>query len=129
MQIKLTSIMVTDQEKALKFYIEVLGFQKKTEIPLGKFKWLTVVSPEAPDGVELVLEPTEFPPAKSYKKALFEAGIPSASFDVKDIQEEYERLTKLGVYFKSGPSSMGPVIVAVLDDTCGNLLQLTQMAK
>ncbi len=128
MQIKLTSIMVTDQEKALKFYTETLGFLKKTEIPLGKFKWLTVVSPEAQDGVELVLEPMEFLPSKPYQKALFEAGIPSASFNVKDIQEEYERLTKLGVDFISGPSSMGPVIVAMLDDTCGNLIQLTQMA-
>jgi predicted enzyme related to lactoylglutathione lyase len=128
MQIKLTSIMVTDQEKALKFYTETLGFLKKTGIPLGKFKWLTVVSPEAQDGVELVLEPMEFLPSKPYQKALFEAGIPSASFNVKDIQEEYERLTKLGVDFMSGPSSMGPVIVAMLDDTCGNLIQLTQMA-
>jgi catechol 2,3-dioxygenase-like lactoylglutathione lyase family enzyme len=126
MKIVVTSVMVTDQEKALQFYTGILGFIKKTEIPLGKFKWLTVVSPEAPDGVELMLEPMEFPPAKTFQKALFEAGIPAASFAVKNIQQEYERLEKLGVMFKTKPTQMGMVTVAVLDDTCGNLIQIAQ---
>jgi predicted enzyme related to lactoylglutathione lyase len=128
MKIVVTSVMVeaSDQDRALKFYTEVLGFIKKTEIPLGKFKWLTVVSPESPDGVELLLEPMEFPPAKIFQRALYEAGIPLTSFGVDDIQKEYDRLTKLKVVFKSKPTVMGSVTVAVFDDTFGNLIQIAQ---
>jgi len=126
MKIVLTSVMVDNQEKALKFYTEKLGFLKKTDIPLGTFKWLTVVSPDAADGVELLLEPMEFPPAKVYQKALFDAGIPCASFGVDNIDSEYERLEKLGVKFKMKPTSMGSVTIAVFEDTCGNLIQIAQ---
>ena len=126
MKIVLTSVMVDNQEKALKFYTEKLGFLKKTDVPLGTFKWLTVVSPDATNGVELLLEPMEFPPAKVYQKALFDAGIPCASFGVDNIDSEYERLEKLGVKFKMKPTSMGSVTVAVFEDTCGNLLQIAQ---
>ena len=127
MKIKLTSVMVDDQDKALKFYTEVLGFVKKTEIPVGKFKWLTVVSPEGPDDIELLLEPNENPAAKTYQKALFEQGIPLTAFAVDEIQKEYERLKKLGVVFKAPPTSAGPATIAVFDDTCGNLIQLYQV--
>jgi catechol 2,3-dioxygenase-like lactoylglutathione lyase family enzyme len=126
MKIKLTSVMVDDQEKALKFYTEVLGFVKRNDIPLGEFKWLTVVSPEGPNDVELLLEPMGFLPARTYQKALFEEGIPAASFAVDDIQEEYERMKKLGVVFRSEPTKIGPVTVAVFEDTCGNLIQMAQ---
>jgi catechol 2,3-dioxygenase-like lactoylglutathione lyase family enzyme len=126
MKIKLTSVMVDDQEKALKFYTEVLGFVKRNDIPLGEFKWLTVVSPEGPNDIELLLEPMGFPPARTYQKALFEGGIPSAVFAVDDIQKEYERMKKLGVVFRSEPTKMGPVTVAVFEDTCGNLIQIAQ---
>jgi catechol 2,3-dioxygenase-like lactoylglutathione lyase family enzyme len=126
MKIKLTSVMVDDQEKALKFYTEVLGFVKRNDIPLGEFKWLTVVSPEGPNDIELLLEPMGFPPARAYQKALFEGGIPSAVFAVDDIQKEYERMKKLGVVFRSEPTKMGPVTVAVFEDTCGNLIQIAQ---
>jgi predicted enzyme related to lactoylglutathione lyase len=126
MKIILTSVMVNDQEKALKFYTEVLGFVKKNDIPLGEDRWLTVVSPEGPDDVELLLEPMGFPPARTYQKALFEAGIPLTSFAVDDIQKEYERMKKLGVVFKTAPTKMGPVTIAVFEDTCGNLIQMAQ---
>lgn len=126
MKIKLTSVMVDDQDKALKFYTEVLGFVKKNDIPMGEARWLTVVSPEGPDDVELLLEPLGFPPARTYQKALFEAGIPSTSFAVEDIQKEYERMKKLGVAFKTTPTKMGPVTIAVFEDTCGNLIQMAQ---
>ncbi len=126
MRIKLTSVLVADQDKALKFYTEVLGFVKKTDIPMGEAKWLTVASPEGRDDIELLLEPMGFPPAKTYQKALFEAGIPLTAFAVEDIQKEYERMEKLGVVFKTKPTKMGPVTVAVFDDTCGNLIQLVQ---
>jgi predicted enzyme related to lactoylglutathione lyase len=126
MKIILTSVMVDDQEKALKFYTEVLGFVKKNDIPLGEDRWLTVVSPEGPDDVELLLEPMGFPPARTYQKALFEAGIPLTSFAVDDIQKEYERMKKLGVVFKTAPTQMGPVTIAVFEDTCGNLIQMAQ---
>jgi catechol 2,3-dioxygenase-like lactoylglutathione lyase family enzyme len=125
-RIKLTSVFVSDQEKALHFYTEVLGFAKKTDIPLGKDRWLTVVSPEGPSDVELLLEPMGFDPARTYQKALFDAGIPLASFGVDDIEKEHARLEKLGARFKSKPTKMGPVTVAVLDDTCGNLIQIVQ---
>jgi predicted enzyme related to lactoylglutathione lyase len=128
MKIVITSVMVeaAEQDRALAFYTTVLGFVKKTEIPMGKFKWLTVVAPESPDGVELLLEPMEFPPAKIFQKALYEAGIPLTSFGVDDIQKEYERLKKLDVVFKTKPTSMGTVTVAVFDDTFGNLIQIAQ---
>ncbi len=127
MKIKLSSILVDNQDKALKFYTEVLGFVKKTEIPMGEHRWLTVVSKEEQDGVELVLEPMGFAPAKVYQKALFDAGIPLTAFHVDDIQKEYERLEKLGVAFSVKPTKMGPVTLAVLDDTCGNNIQLVQV--
>ena len=126
MKIKLTSVMVDDQDKALKFYTEVLGFIKKTDVPVGQFKWLTVVSPEAPDGVELLLEPNDNPAARVYQKALLEQGIPATSFAVADLQKEYQRLQELGVTFQMAPTAMGPVTVAVFVDTCGNLIQLAQ---
>ncbi|HEY9046356.1 MAG TPA: VOC family protein [Ohtaekwangia sp.] len=127
MKIKLTSILVTNQDKALKFYTEVLGFVKKTEVPMGEHKWLTVVSAEEQDGVELVLEPMAFEPASVYQRALYEAGIPLTSFSVTNVQKEYERLQKLGVVFSMKPTVMGPVTLAVFDDTCGNNIQIAQM--
>jgi catechol 2,3-dioxygenase-like lactoylglutathione lyase family enzyme len=127
MKIMLCSIMVDDQDKALKFYTEKLGFIKKTEIPMGEFKWLTVVSPEAPDQTELVLEPLGFAPARVYQKQLLDAGIPATAFQVDDIQAEYERLEKLGVVFSMKPTLMGPVTVAVFYDTCGNNMQIYQV--
>jgi predicted enzyme related to lactoylglutathione lyase len=126
MKIILTSVMVDDQDKALKFYTEVLGFVKKNDIPMGEARWLTVVSPEGQDDVELLLEPMAFPPARTYQKALLEAGIPLTSFAVDDIQKEYERMKKLGVVFKTAPTQMGPVTIAVFEDTCGNLIQMAQ---
>jgi catechol 2,3-dioxygenase-like lactoylglutathione lyase family enzyme len=126
MKITLTSVLVDDQEKALAFYTDILGFRKKTDVPLGVHRWLTVVSPSAPDGVELLLEPDEHPAAKPFKAALVEDGIPFTSFGVDDIQSEYERLRGLGVRFTQEPAAMGPVTTAVLDDSCGNLIQLAQ---
>lgn len=127
MKIKLTSVYVDDQDKALKFYTEVLGFLKKHDIPAGEFKFLTVVSPEEPDGTELLLEPSENPATQAFKKALVELGIPLATFFVEDIQKEYERMKKLGVKFTMEPTPMGPTTAAVFDDTCGNLIQLNQV--
>jgi predicted enzyme related to lactoylglutathione lyase len=127
MKIKITSVLVDDQDKALKFYTEVLGFVKKTEVPLGEHKWLTVVSREEQDGVELLLEPMGFAPAKVYQKALFEAGIPLTAFNVDNIDQEYERLKNQGVIFSIAPTQMGPVKLAVLNDTCGNNIQLVQV--
>ena len=127
MRINLASILVDDQAKALRFYTEKLGFVKKTEVPLGEHRWLTVVSPEDPDGVELVLEPDEHPAARPFKEALVTDGIPFTSFAVADVQAEYDRLTGLGVTFTQKPTVMGPVTTAVLDDTCGNLIQLAAM--
>ena len=126
MKIKLSSVLVDDQDKALKFYTEVLGFVKKQDIPVGEFRWLTVVSPEEPGGAELVLEPDQNPAARTYKKALFEQGIPLTAFAVEDIQKDFERMKKLGVTFTQEPTEMGPTILAVFDDTCGNLIQLYQ---
>jgi len=119
--------MVSDQDKALKFYTEILGFVKKTEIPIGEHKWLTVVSSEERDGVELVLEPMAFAPAKVFQQALFEAGIPYTAFHVADIEKEYERLSNAGAVFSMKPTPMGPVKIAVLNDTCGNNIQLVQL--
>ena len=127
MKIKLASVVVDNQEKALKFYTGILGFIKKTEIPIGEHKWLTVVSPEEQDGVELVLEPIGFPPAKVYQQALFEAGIPLTAFHVDNVDEEYKRLINLGVSFSLPPTEMGTTKIAVLNDTCGNNIQLFQM--
>jgi predicted enzyme related to lactoylglutathione lyase len=127
MKVKLTSVMVDDQDKALRFYTEILGFIKKTEVPLGEHKWLTVVSKEEPDGVEVLLEPMGFAPAKIYQKALKDSGIPLTQFYVDNIQSEFERLQKLGVNFSMKPTQMGPVTIAVLDDTCGNNIQLVQV--
>lgn len=124
MKINLASVLVDDQEKALRFYTEVLGFRKKTEIPLGEARWLTVVSPEAPDGPELVLEPDSHPAARPFKEALVGDGIPFTSFAVDDVDAEYQRLRGLGVRFTQEPARMGPVTTAVLDDTCGNLIQI-----
>jgi catechol 2,3-dioxygenase-like lactoylglutathione lyase family enzyme len=124
MKITLTSVLVDDQDKALDFYTDVLGFEKKTDVPLGQHRWLTVVSPDDPDGVELVLEPDEHPAAKPFKAALVEDGVPFTSFAVDDVEREYERLRELGVRFTQEPTAMGPVTTAVLDDTCGNLVQI-----
>lgn len=126
MKIILTSIPVDDQEKALQFYTEKLGFIKKNDIPMGEHRWLTVIAPEGTREVELLLEPKGFPPSREYYKAVFAANIPVAIFGVSNIQQEYERLEKLGVVFKTKPTAMGPVIIAILEDTCGNLVQLVQ---
>lgn len=127
MRITVTSVLVDDQEKALKFYTEVLGFVKKTEIPLGEAKWLTVVSPENPDGVELLLEPAGHPAAGPFRQALVEDGIPFTTFAVDDVHAEYARLQALGVSFTQAPVAMQGVTTAVLDDTCGNLIQIHSM--
>lgn len=127
MKITLTSVFVADQEKALRFYTDVLGFVAKNDVPMGEHRWLTVVSPDQPDGVELVLEPDEHPAARAYKQGLVADGIPYNSFTVTDVQAEYDRLTALGVRFTQPPTQMGPVTTAVLDDTCGNLLQIAAM--
>jgi catechol 2,3-dioxygenase-like lactoylglutathione lyase family enzyme len=127
MKINLASVFVDDQDKALSFYTETLGFVKKTEMPVGEFKWLTVVSPEDPDGVELVLEPSDHPAVKPFKDAIVADGIPYTSFAVSDVQAEYERLSARGVKFVQEPTSMGPVTTAVFDDTCGNLIQIAAM--
>lgn len=127
MRIKLTSVFVEDQDTALKFYTDVLGFEKKQDFPVGRFKWLTVVSPEEPDGVELLLEPSDNPAAKAFKASIFEQGIAAVAFAVDDIQGEYERLKQLGVVFKMKPTEVGSTTVALFDDTCGNLLQIYQV--
>ncbi len=126
MKIYMTSVMVEDQEKALQFYTDVLRFEKRTDLPMGEFRWLTVASSEGPSDVELLLEPNAFPPAKIFQRALFDAGIPLASFAVSDLHEEYERLKGLGVVFRMEPTQMGPVSLATFEDTCGNLIQLAQ---
>ena len=127
MRIKITSVPVDDQDRALKFYTEVLGFVKKTEAPLGEHKWLTVVPNEERDGVELLLEPMGFPPARIYQKQLFDAGIPWTMFNVDDVDKECERLKKLGVVFSMEPTQMGISKLAVFNDTCGNNIQLVQV--
>jgi predicted enzyme related to lactoylglutathione lyase len=129
MKIKLTSVFVADQEKALVFYTRVLGFVKKMDITAGKFRWLTVVSPEEPDGTQLVLEPNEGfnPAAKLYQEAIFKQGIPAANFFVDDVQGEYDRIRKAGVVFTMAPTKTPGSTIATFDDTCGNLIQLTQL--
>jgi catechol 2,3-dioxygenase-like lactoylglutathione lyase family enzyme len=124
MKIHLTSVLVDDQSKALRFYTGVLGFVLKNDVPLGEHRWLTVVSPDQPEGPELLLEPDAHPAAKPFKKALVEDGIPFASFAVDDVHKEFERLQGLGVRFTQEPVQAGPVTTAVLDDTCGNLIQI-----
>ncbi|WDV55743.1 VOC family protein [Streptomyces coeruleorubidus] len=124
MRIHITSVFVDDQDKAMRFYTEVLGFVKKHDVPVGADRWLTVVSPEDPDGTELLLEPSGHPAVQPYKTALVEDGIPAASFAVDDVQAEFERLRGLGVRFTQEPLEMGSITSAVLDDTCGNLIQL-----
>ncbi len=129
MRIELTSIHVDDQDKALAFYTEVLGFVKKEDFPVGQFKWLTVVSPEAPDGAQLLLEPNDNPAAQAYQQAIFEQGIPHAAFAVDDIQAEYERLEGLGVVFSMRPIDAAGVAQALFDDTCGNRIMLYELIK
>ena len=125
MKIAMTSVLVDDQEKALRFYTDVLGFLPKNDIPMGEHRWITVVSPQAPDGVELVLEPDGHPAARPFKAALVADGIPFTAFAVDDVPAEAARLKAAGVTFTQEPLQMGPVTTAVLDDTCGNLIQLT----
>ncbi|MFD7436463.1 VOC family protein [Streptomyces sp. NPDC059861] len=125
MKIHLTSVFVDDQAKALHFYTEILGFEKKHDVPVGETdRWLTVVSPDEPGGTELLLEPVGHPAARTYRDALVQDGIPLAQFAVEDVNEEYERLRGLGVQFLQEPLEMGPVTTAVFDDTCGNLIQI-----
>jgi catechol 2,3-dioxygenase-like lactoylglutathione lyase family enzyme len=126
MRIVVTSVLVDDQEKALRFYTDFLGFVKKADIPTGDARWLTVVSPEDPDGTELLLEPDGHPAAGPFKAALVEDGIPATSFGVDDVRAEFKRLEGLGVQFTQPPTEMGPVTTAVFDDTCGNLIQIAQ---
>lgn len=124
LKIKLSSVFVDDQEKALKFYTDVLGFRKKNDVPVGKFRWLTVVSPDDTNGTELVLEPNENPATQAFQKALREQGIPLTAFPCDDVQKEYDRLVKLGVVFTMKPTKAGTVMIAVFEDTCGNLIQI-----
>lgn len=126
MKITLTSVLVDDQEKALRFYTEVLGFLKKNDIPMGEHRWLTVVSPETTGEIELLLEPMGFAPSKVYQKQLFDAGIPLTAFAVDDIEMEYERLTRAGVVFRGEPKQMGTVSAVGFEDTCGNIIQIYQ---
>ncbi|MBP3039076.1 VOC family protein [Bacillaceae bacterium Marseille-Q3522] len=126
MKIIVTSIFVQDQDKALEFYTETLGFVKKEDAPAGEFRWITVVSPDEQDGTELLLEPNDHPAAKEYQKKLFADGIPVTMFGVADVHKEYQRLMKHGVKFTMEPTDMGKVTVAVFDDTCGNLIQIAE---
>jgi catechol 2,3-dioxygenase-like lactoylglutathione lyase family enzyme len=128
MRFQLSSVFVDDQDKALRFYTDILGFEKKTEVPLGEHRWLTVVSAEEPNDTELVLEPDAHPAVKPFKEALVADGIPFASFAVNDIDAEFDRLRTLGVRFTQEPVNLGPVMTAVFDDTCGNLIQIAQRA-
>ena len=126
MRITLTGVFVRDQDEALRFYTETLGFVKKHDVPVGEFKWLTVVSPDDPDGTELLLEPNENPVAQAFQQGLFDQGIPAASFGVTDIRAECEKLKSLGVAFTMDPTEVTNVTIAVFDDTCGNLIQIMQ---
>jgi catechol 2,3-dioxygenase-like lactoylglutathione lyase family enzyme len=128
MKIVVTSVLVDDQDKALRFYTDVLGFETKQDVPMGEFRWLTVVSPQDPNGTELLLEPDAHPAAKPFKEALVEDGIPYTSFGVEDVRADFERLSGRGVRFTQPPTEMGPVTTAVFDDTCGNLIQIAQQA-
>lgn len=124
MRLRLTSLMVNNQDQALKFYTEILGFQKKHEIPVGEYRWITVVSPEGPDELELSLEPNANPAAKAFQEAMFAQKIPLAAFETADIDGDHKRLSSLGVVFLSEPTQAGPVKIAIFSDTCGNLIQL-----
>ena len=126
MRINLASVLVDDQDKALRFYTEVLGFVEKTNVPVGDNRWITVVSPELPDGVELFLEPDSHPAVKPFKDALAGGGIPFTSFAVDNVEAEFERLVALGVRFTQEPVNVGSVTIAIFDDTCGNLIQIAQ---
>jgi predicted enzyme related to lactoylglutathione lyase len=128
MQIKFVSVMVEEQERALRFYTDVLGFVKAEDVPVGEYRWLTVTSPDGVDGVELVLEPMAFPPARAYQKALYDAGVPATAFVTSDITGEVERLTAAGVQFRGEPVDMGSVTGVMFEDTCGNLIHLVQPA-
>ena len=128
MRIRLMSIMVDDQEKALRFYTDVLGFEKKRDIPVGEYRWITVTSPEGPDDLELALEPNANPAGKAFQTAMFAQGIPVAAFEVDDIAGEFKRLTGHGVVFTTEPTPAGPIKLAVFADTCGNLIQIYQRA-
>lgn len=128
MRINITSVFVDEQAKALAFYTDILGFVTKHDVPLGEHRWLTVVSPEEPDGTELLLEPDEHPAVGPYRSALVADGIPAASFAVADVAAEFDRLSAKGVTFTQPPTTMGPVTMAVFDDTCGNLVQITAQA-
>ena len=127
MKIRLNSVLVPDQEGALRFYTEVLGFVKEHDIPAGDYRWLTVVSPEEPQGAALVLEPNANPAAQAYQRALFEAGIPLTAFETDDVEGEYRRLDDLGVVFQTPPTDAGEARIAVFEDTCGNLIQMYQV--
>jgi predicted enzyme related to lactoylglutathione lyase len=126
MKINLASIFVDDQKKALEFYTEILGFETKQDIPMGECRFLTVISPEGPDGIELLLEPNTHPAARTYQKTIFEQGIPATSFAAEDVHLEYERLKTQGVEFRTPPTSIETTTIAVFDDTCGNLIQIHQ---
>ncbi len=126
MKIIVTSIFVDDQEKALEFYSEILGFVKKHDVPAGEFRWITLVSPDDLEGTELVLEPNNHPAAKEYQKKLYDDGIPATMFGIEDVHQEYERLLKQGVKFTMEPRNVGEVTIAIFDDTCGNLIQIAQ---
>ncbi|MFC4618887.1 VOC family protein [Camelliibacillus cellulosilyticus] len=126
MKIIVTSIFVQDQDKALEFYSETLGFIKKQDVPVGEFRWITLVSPDDQDGTELLLEPNNHPAAKEYQKKLFAEGIPATMFGVPNVHNEYKRLTELGVTFTMEPTEMGDMTIAIFDDQCGNLIQITQ---
>jgi catechol 2,3-dioxygenase-like lactoylglutathione lyase family enzyme len=129
MRIKLTSVYVDDQEKALRFYTGTLGFVKKLDLPLGEYRWLTVVSPEEPEGTQLLLEPNANPVSKTYQRAVYEQGIGAAMFFVEDARAEYARLQSLGVRFTAAPAETPGYIMALCDDTCGNLIQITQLKR
>jgi catechol 2,3-dioxygenase-like lactoylglutathione lyase family enzyme len=126
MRLGITNVMVENQDQALEFYTTILGFQKMADLPFGEMRWLTVVSPEAPEGMELVLEPISFPPARTFQQALFEAGIPATAMFTEDIHAEQARLKTLGVIFRGEPTTMGPITAVVFEDTCGNLINLVQ---
>jgi catechol 2,3-dioxygenase-like lactoylglutathione lyase family enzyme len=126
MRIQLASVFVDDQEKAARFYTEVLGFEKKEDVPVGEHRWLTVVSPEDRDGAELLLEPDAHPAVGPFRAALIEDGIPATSFGVQSVEAEHARLSGLGVRFTQPPTDLGPVLTAVFEDTCGNLIQIAQ---
>ena len=126
MQLKFLSVTVKDQDAALQFYTDILGFRKMADIPMGTFRWLTVVSPDGIEGVELVLEPNDFPPTQTYQKALFDSGKPAIALISKDIVADYNRLKKLGVIFRGEPKNLGAITSVVFEDTCGNLINLVQ---